>query len=159
MTTFLFKEFLFLFFKRSIPSGISITNRHRFILDGHGSHITLEAIEQAQKFGLDMIIIPLHTSHVFKPLNVTCFKPFNIAIKNIYIYITMVRRNYTKSNKIALARWVNKTLNLTFTRKNIMSGFKGTWFWPFNPRSLDSKTSPNILYTLQNQAREEKKSE
>jgi hypothetical protein len=90
-----------IFFKRSIPSGISITNRHRFILDGHGSHITFEAIEQAQKFGLDMIIIPLHTSHAFKPLGVTCFKPFNIAIKKER-NITMVRRNYTKSNKIAL---------------------------------------------------------
>jgi IS4 transposase len=44
MTTFLFKEFLS-FFKRSIPSGISITNRHLFILDGHGSHVALEAIE------------------------------------------------------------------------------------------------------------------
>jgi len=105
-------------------------------LDGHGSHITLEVIEQAQKFGLDMIIIPLHTSHAFKPLGVTCFKPFNIAIKKER-NITMVRRNYTKSNKIALAGWVNKTLNLTFTRKNIMLGFKGTWIWPLNPRSMD----------------------
>jgi hypothetical protein len=60
--TFLFKEFLS-FFKRSIPSGISITNRNLFILDGHGSHVTLEAIEQAQEFGLDMITVPSHTSH------------------------------------------------------------------------------------------------
>jgi hypothetical protein len=34
MITFLFKEFLS-FFKRFIPSGISITNRHLLILDGH----------------------------------------------------------------------------------------------------------------------------
>jgi len=47
MTTFLFKEFLFLF-KRSIPNGMSITNSHLFILNGHGSHVTLETIEQAQ---------------------------------------------------------------------------------------------------------------
>jgi hypothetical protein len=44
MTTFFFKEFLF-FFKRFIPSGISLTNGHLFILDGHGSHVTLDAIE------------------------------------------------------------------------------------------------------------------
>ncbi len=60
MITFLFKEFL-VSFKRSIPSVISITNRHMLILDGHGSHITLEAIEQVQKFGLDMITLPSHT--------------------------------------------------------------------------------------------------
>ncbi len=62
MITFLFKEFLS-FFKRSILSGISIINKHLLILDGHGSHVTLEAIEQVQEFGLDMIILPLHTSH------------------------------------------------------------------------------------------------
>jgi len=62
MTTFLFKEFLF-FFKKSIPNGMSITNSHLFILDGHGSHVTFETIEQAQEFGLDIITLPLYTSH------------------------------------------------------------------------------------------------
>jgi hypothetical protein len=67
MITFLFKEFLS-FFKRSIPSGISITNRHLLILDGHESHVTFEAIiEQAQEFRLDMIILPLHTFHALSP--------------------------------------------------------------------------------------------
>jgi hypothetical protein len=64
MTTFHFKEFLF-FFKRYIPSGISLTNRHLLILDGHGSHVTFAAIEQAKGFGLDMIIILSHTFHSF----------------------------------------------------------------------------------------------
>ncbi len=50
ITSFMFKEFLS-FFKRSIPSGISQTNYHLLILNGHGSHVTLEAIEQAQEFG------------------------------------------------------------------------------------------------------------
>jgi hypothetical protein len=62
MTTFLFKKFLS-FFKRFIPNGISITNRHLLILDGHGSHVTLKTIEQAQEFGLDMITLPSHTFH------------------------------------------------------------------------------------------------
>jgi hypothetical protein len=53
------------FFKRSVPSGISLSNRHFLIIDGHGSHVTLEAIEQAQTFGLDMITLPSHTSHAF----------------------------------------------------------------------------------------------
>jgi hypothetical protein len=61
MTTFLFKEFLF-FLKRSILSGISLTNKLLLILDEHGSHVTLEAIEQVKKFGLDMITLSSHTS-------------------------------------------------------------------------------------------------
>jgi len=78
---------------------------------------------------------------------VTCFKPFKIAFKKEK-YITMVKRNYTKLNKIALARWEDKKLHLALTRKNIMSRFKGTRIWPLSPKAMDSKTSPNTLYTL-----------
>jgi hypothetical protein len=41
---FLFKEFV-TFFKKSILSGVSFINQHLLILDGHGSHVTLEVIE------------------------------------------------------------------------------------------------------------------
>jgi hypothetical protein len=43
MTSFLFKELLSLF-KRSLLIGIFQSNWHLLILDGHGSHVTLEAI-------------------------------------------------------------------------------------------------------------------
>jgi hypothetical protein len=47
MTSFLSKEFLS-FFKKSVPSGISPSNCQLLALDGHGSHVSLEAIEQVQ---------------------------------------------------------------------------------------------------------------
>jgi hypothetical protein len=77
---FLFKEFLS-FFKRSILGGVSFTNRHLLIMDGHGNHVTLEAIEHAKNIGLDMITLPFHTSHALQPLNVSCFKPFKITFR------------------------------------------------------------------------------
>ncbi len=76
-----------------------------------------------------------------------CFKPFKITFKKEK-NIAMVRRNYIEPNKIVLARWVDKALNLALTRQNIMLRFKGTRIWPLNPRAMDSKTSPNTLYTL-----------
>jgi hypothetical protein len=126
-------------------------------LDGHGSHATLEAIEQAKEFRLDMIILPSHTFHALQPLNVAYFKPFKIAFRKERS-ITMVKRNYIKPNKITLARCVNKALDQTLTRKNIMLRFKGIGIWPLNPKPVDAKISPSIIYTLQNQAREEKES-
>jgi hypothetical protein len=69
-------------------------------LDGHGSYVTLETIKQAKKFGLDMIILPLHTSHAFHPLDiVACFKPFKIVFireRNT----TMFNRNYIELNSL-----------------------------------------------------------
>jgi hypothetical protein len=152
MTTFLFKKFLF-FLKRSIPNEISITNRHLFILDGHGSHFTLEAIEQVQKFGLDMIILPSHTSNAIQPLDVACFKPFKTAFKKERD-IAMVRWNYIEPYKITLARWVDKVVDLALIRQNIMSRFKGIGIWPLNPNVMDSKIGISIMYKLQNQANE-----
>jgi hypothetical protein len=75
MTSFLFKEFLS-FFKRSIIGGMFPSNHHLLILNGHGPHVNLKIIEQVQQFGLDMIPLPSHTSHVLQPLNVSYFKPF-----------------------------------------------------------------------------------
>ncbi len=99
MTTYLF-FFKFSFFKGSILGEISLTNRHLHILDGHGSYVTLETIKQAKKFGLDMIILPLHTSHAFHPLDiVACFKPFKIVFireRNT----TMFNRNYIELNSL-----------------------------------------------------------
>jgi hypothetical protein len=71
MTTFLFKKFLS-FFKKSILGGVFLTNQHLLILGGHGSQITLEAIEQVKELGFDMITLSLHTSHALQPLNVSC---------------------------------------------------------------------------------------
>ncbi len=68
-------------FKRSITGGVSFINKHLLILDGHGNHVTLEAIEQAKDIRLDMLTLPSHTSHALQPLDVFCFKPFKITFK------------------------------------------------------------------------------
>jgi len=77
---FLFKGF-FSFFIKLVPGGISQSNHHLLILDGHGSHVILEAIEHASQFGLDMFILLAHTSHALQPLDVKYFKPFKFAFR------------------------------------------------------------------------------
>jgi hypothetical protein len=100
MTSFLFKEFLS-FFKDYVQSGISQTNHHLFILDGHKSHVTLKVLEQAMAFGLDMITLPSHTSHALQPLDVSCFKPFKIAFKEEKDVVT-AKNEYQEPDKITL---------------------------------------------------------
>jgi hypothetical protein len=87
MTSFLFKEFL-TFFKKSILGGVSLTNQHLLVLDGHGNHVALKTIEHAQKFRLYMITLPFHTSHVLQPLDVSCFKPFKTTFRKVRDAIT-----------------------------------------------------------------------
>jgi hypothetical protein len=90
-----------------VSSGISLTICHILILDSHGSHVTLQAIEQVHQFGLNMVTLPSHTSHALQPLDVSCFKPFKTSFKKERD-VAMVRNNYTKPNKVTLARWVEQ---------------------------------------------------
>ncbi len=80
ITSFLFKKLLS-FFKKSIPCGISQTYRHWLISNGHGSHLTLKAIDEVHEFHLYMITIPSHTLHAFQLLDISCFKRFKTTFK------------------------------------------------------------------------------
>jgi hypothetical protein len=107
---------IFIFFKRFVQGGISISNRHLLILDGHESHVTLKAIEYARQFGLDMVILFLHTFHTLQPLDMAWFKPFKTNFRKKR-NIEMVTRNHIEPNKMTFVGWVNKALNPTLTRK------------------------------------------
>jgi hypothetical protein len=61
--------------------GISPTNRHLLILDGHSSHVTLDVVQRAKLIGLDIFILPSHTSHRLQPLDVSVFHPFKCAFR------------------------------------------------------------------------------
>jgi hypothetical protein len=77
-------------------------------------------IEQEQAFGLDMVTFLSHTSHVFQPLNIFCFKPFKITI-NEEKDEAMVRNNCLESNKVMLASWVDWALEQAlFNKKHII---------------------------------------
>jgi hypothetical protein len=62
LITYLFKEW-FIFFCSYVPKGVSKENQHFLIMDGHGFHITIQALEQAAKIRLGMVTLPTHTSH------------------------------------------------------------------------------------------------
>jgi hypothetical protein len=59
MTCYLFKQFLS-FFIRLVLGSLFQHNRHLLILNGHGSHVILKAIEQTYEIGLNMITFPSH---------------------------------------------------------------------------------------------------
>jgi hypothetical protein len=58
---------------------ISPVRRHLLILDGHGSHVTMDVVKTACSVGLDLLTLLSHTSHAMQLLDVSCFKPFKQA--------------------------------------------------------------------------------
>jgi len=51
------------------------------ILDGHGSHETLEFMWECYLNNIYLLFLPPHTSHVMQPLDLTVFFPLKIATK------------------------------------------------------------------------------
>jgi hypothetical protein len=100
-TLFLFKECLS-FFVSLVFKNIFQSNMHILILNGHGSHVTLKGIEQAQTFGLDMVILPSHTSHALQPLNVNYFKKKKKHLKRrkITTWLDLIIKNQRKQLKL-----------------------------------------------------------
>jgi hypothetical protein len=68
--------------------------------------MTLEAIEQEQAFGLDMVTFCSHTSHTFQSLNIFCFKPLKTKFKEEKDE-TMVRNNCLEPNNVMLTSWAD----------------------------------------------------
>ena len=69
------KELFFEWFKLFVQA-ISSVRPVLLILDGHTSHITINTIEYAKANEIHLLCLPLHTSHILKPLDVGVFKSF-----------------------------------------------------------------------------------
>jgi len=84
MTTFLFDKWIDHFVQNlQKRRGVSSSNCHLLIVDGHNSHMSFQVIEKCSYVGIDLLTLPSHTSHALQPLDVSCFKSFKLAF---YIY-------------------------------------------------------------------------
>lgn len=105
--------------------GTSPNQHHLLILDGHNSHVTLEVAHVARNVGLDLINLPLHTSHVLQPLNVLMFKSFKQFFQE-YRDFWMSRNIDKPANEETLAHWMSLSLQKVVSQSNTCSGFQGT---------------------------------
>ena len=100
-------------------------------MDGHNSHVTLEIVTSSINFGLGIISLPSHTSHVLQPLDVKCFKPFKFAFRQIKDSWMLLNKG-KNMEKITLCEWTLQTLERSLTPKNIKSGFQKIGIWPLD---------------------------
>lgn len=71
----------FQFFLKVIPP----TRPVLLIMDGHGSHISIEVIELARDNGIHLLCLPAHTTHILHPLDVGVFnQTFQRLVPDIF---------------------------------------------------------------------------
>ena len=129
------------------------------ILDGHGSHVTMDFINYCDKNKILLAILPPHSTHTLQPLDVVMFKPLSTAYSKeltTYLHHGQGLAKVKKSDFFHLfwKAWVG-----TFTKELIMRSFEATGIAPLQPNIIlqrfkkpspeasDSNSSSNSVYS------------
>lgn len=124
----LFLRFLEHFVKCVLPSKEKPV---MLLLDGHGSHKTLNAINFCRENGIFMITFPPHTSHKLQPLDVGVFGPFKA-------YLSAEMDNYMTNHPgeritdYVMGPLIKEAFIRAFCPKNIIKGFEKSGIYPYN---------------------------
>ena len=133
ITRELFFEWFKMFIQKIPPSRPVL-----LVLDGHGSHITIDVIEFARSNNVHLLCLPSHTSHILQPLDVGVFK----SLKSFF---SKGCRQYMAKNpgcvitQDVLASVVGIAIAQSHTPLNILGGFKKTGIYPFNPGEVSDR--------------------
>jgi len=138
----IFEDYLKNHFIKYVPQG----NSYILVLyDGHTSHVSKPLIEWAQSQRIMLFVLPPHTSHVLQPLDVGVFGSF----KTSYYALCQdfMRRNPGEViTRYTTCEIASKAYAKSLTLTNIISSFKKTGVFPFNPgqypRKLVIRISP-----------------
>ena len=124
-----FVKFMEHFIKHSHSSKNSPT---LLVLDNHGSHLSVEAIDMAVENGVTMLSFPPHCSHHLQPLDVSVYGP----VKGSYnqAHNAWMRNNAGKTlDMVLIPKLVATALLRGATAENIVAGFRATGICPYDP--------------------------
>ena len=114
-----------------------LTNRKNLlIVDGHKSHLyNLPFYEAMRANGIEILTIPLHTSHVLQPLDSIPFAQFKKNWeKNLRRY--NIAHSGRSLNKVDFWEVFSPSWNQAMTTKNIMAGFRNMGIYPYDPLAI-----------------------
>ena len=109
------------------------------ILDGHGSHINMRFINYCDAHKILLAIYPPHSTHTLQPLDVALFKPLSSAYSSQLSKFMEDCQGLTSMTKRDFFRMFWQAWKLSFTPKNILSGFSATGLVPFCPDRVLNK--------------------
>lgn len=124
-----FVKFMEHFIKHSHSSKQSPT---LLLLDNHGSHLSVEAIDMAANNGITLLSFPPHCSHRMQPLDVSVYGPLKTYYKTkCDSWLTQNAGKVLEMRHIP--GLVTNALGKALAPQNIKSGFECTGIFPFQP--------------------------
>jgi len=127
-------------FVASVPGDILPESRHILILNGHGSHMAMETVEDSNHLAIYLLTLPSHTTRRLQLLHFSMFG----LIKNYFRAersLWMAKNLGMKVKIFELVGLARKEFKMTLRPSNIKSGFRRTRIWPLNFHALINDTS------------------
>lgn len=110
----------------------SIENPTCLLMDNHESHLSIETLNLAKKYGVTILTLPPHCSHRLQPLDVSIFGPFK-AHYNSAIQAWLLNHPGVPLSLYDIGFCVAIAHERSMTPANITSGFRKTGIFPFDP--------------------------
>jgi hypothetical protein len=101
------------------------------ILDGHGSHETTEFMWECFSNNVYLLFLPLHTSHVLQPLDLSIFAPLKRAYRKQLGFLSLLNDSTPIGKQNFLACYRKARLN-SLTAVNIKAEWRASGLWPIN---------------------------
>ena len=115
------------------------------LLDGHGSHESVDFMYEAWINKVYLLYLPTHTSYVLQPLDVSLFSP----LKHYYRQEYNVVAQFHDTHEIQLQHYITcyySAFKRAFIKENVKAVFRGSGIHPFRP-SIILKSSQLLAPT------------
>ncbi|KID81679.1 transposase [Metarhizium guizhouense ARSEF 977] len=111
------------------------TGQYRLlIIDGHGSHHTVEFLQYAEDHSIILFGLPPHLTHILQPLDVVVFQPLkHYHAEALDILVRDGCLHITKSEFLAT---IESVRGQAFKAPTIQSAFRKTGIVPWNPQPI-----------------------
>ena len=106
------------------------------IIDGHGSHLTMDFIKYCDDNKILLAIFPPHSTHTLQPLDVVCFKPLSSNYTNELTQHTHKTMGWVPIKKGDFFPLFWKAWVSSFTVATVLRSFEATGIAPLNPSKI-----------------------
>jgi hypothetical protein len=115
------------------------------ILDGHGSHLTMDFIEYCNQNKILLAVYSPHSTQTLQPLDVVMFKPLATGYSDEVAAFMKRSQGLTSMSKRDFFPLFYQAWQTSFKETTILKAFKTTGLSPFNPEVILRRfnTSPS----------------
>jgi len=115
------------------------------VMDGHESHLDPELVRAAQREGVILFCLPIHTSHILKPLDVSFFRALKADVSGVTGDLSAVSQSFLVSKK-EYSRVLRDSFQRVENRRLVVAGFRRCGLYPLDPMTIDcSRVMPSGL--------------